>query len=144
MRMPIHKHRLKGGVILMLLWNLNTIQGLFNGTRSVLRTLYSSVIDHKIIAEHFQRNGAFILRITFSALGQIYHTNSKENSFQSGCLLNDNKTQAQTFNKIDAKPLFMHRQPYAAFSTVRNFYCDELLQRIIMFIEIKFCYNMQS
>jgi hypothetical protein len=141
--MPIHTHRLKGGAILMLLWNLNNIQRLFNRTRSVLRMLSSSVIDHKI-AEHFQRNRASILRTTFSALGQIYHTNSKENSFRSGCLLNDNKTQTQTFNKTCTKPIFMHGQLHAAFSRVRNFDYDELLKRILMFIEIKFCYNIQS
>jgi hypothetical protein len=31
----------------------------------------------------------------------------------------------------------MHGQLYAAFSRVRNFDCDKLLQRILMFIEIK-------
>jgi hypothetical protein len=66
-------HRLKRGAILILL--RNTIQRLFNGTRSVLRTLSYSVTDHKIIAEQFRRNRAFILRITLSALGQTYHTN---------------------------------------------------------------------
>lgn len=41
----------------------------------IIQWTSSSVIDHKIIAEHFQKNMAFILRITFSALGQIYHKN---------------------------------------------------------------------
>lgn len=68
----------------------------------------------------------------------------KENSFQSDCLLNDSKTQAKTFNKIGAKHIFMHGQHYASFSRVRNFDCDKLLQRTIMFTEIKFCYSMES
>lgn len=61
--MPPHALKLKVGVIVMLLRNLNPKKGLCNRTRLVIRSLHENFIKAEIVSECNRNNIVFIPRI---------------------------------------------------------------------------------
>ncbi|XP_043473610.1 uncharacterized protein LOC122505828 [Leptopilina heterotoma] len=64
--LPPHKLSLKIGCIIMLLRNMNLVQGLCNGTRLVVKSLMKNVISAEILSGKFKGEIVFIPRIDLS------------------------------------------------------------------------------
>src|ERR1041384_4905327 len=64
--LPTGELKLKVGIPIILLRNLNPSEGLCNGTRLIVRDLQSKVIDAEIITGSYIGKRVFIPRITLS------------------------------------------------------------------------------
>jgi ATP-dependent DNA helicase PIF1 len=67
--MPPHELKLKVGAPVMLLRNLNSAKRQCNGTRAVIRGIYTNIIDVEIIAGANIGERVFLPRITLSTKG---------------------------------------------------------------------------
>ena len=124
--LPPHKLQLKVNAIVMLIRNLSINDGLCNGTRLKIKSLYKYNIEAEIITGENVGNIVFIPKITLntgesSTLPFILYR--KQFPLVLAFCMTINKSQGQSFDYIGLyvdKPLFSHGQLYVALSRCKN------------------------
>ena len=110
--MPLHKLRLKHGVVIMLLRNFDPKQGLCNGAKFVVKRLLPSIIDTEIISGSHKGIRTFIPRINIAPSGTTRPIVLKRHQFPVRVTFSFsiNKSQGQTLHKVG----FTYQSPSSA------------------------------
>jgi ATP-dependent DNA helicase PIF1 len=132
--LPNHVVKLKVGVPIILLRNLNLQKGLCNGTRLVVTQIIRRVIEAIIITGTHVGEKAFIGRIDMTPTDTCwpFHMRRRQFPVKVCFAMTINKSQGQTFNHVGAylvNPVFTHGQLYVVASRVTSrdglrFYID--------------------
>ncbi|XP_078437644.1 uncharacterized protein LOC144708267 [Wolffia australiana] len=123
--MPLHKLRLKIGCIVILLRNLNTIQGLCNGTRLRVDSFIPTMIQATIISQgNFYGDVHLLPRIALYPSQSRLPFRFKRLQFplRLAFAMTINKSQSQTLETVGLylpNPLFTYDQLYVALSRTR-------------------------
>ena len=129
---PPGELKLKVGVPIILLRNLNPSEGLCNGTRLIVRDLQSKVIDAEIITGTHIGKRVFIPRITLSPSENNLPFTLKRLQFpvRLAFSMTINRSQGQTLTKMGLylpQPVFSHGQLYIALSRIISYQCIKVL-----------------
>ena len=124
--MPPHTLALKLGAIVILLRNLNTKEGLCNGTRMVVKELKKNVIVCEVLTGSASGTIILLPRITLAPINPDIPFILQRHQFpiQLAFSMTINKAQGQTLTKVGIflkNEVFTHGQLYVAFSRVRQF-----------------------
>ena len=124
--MPPHRLHMKVGAVVMLLRNLDIRRGLCNGTRLVIRNMYTNVLDAEVVSG--ERNGQRVLipriRLAPSDPNLPFTLERRQFPIRLAYAMTINKSQGQTFDRVGIhllEPVFSHGQLYVAFSRARSF-----------------------
>ncbi|KAL3818277.1 hypothetical protein ACJIZ3_004182 [Penstemon smallii] len=124
--LPPHLLKLKKNCPIMLLRNLNPIEGLCNGTRLICKELGDNFIGAEIVTGDFKGNYVFIPRIPLESSDQLKCPIAfKRMQFPvRPCFaMTINKAQGQTLDFVGIylrEPVFSHGQLYVALSRARS------------------------
>jgi hypothetical protein len=117
---PLSKLRLKKGVALMLLRNLDQKNGLCNGTRAILTHIGRRVLQVRILGGDHAGETAFIPRITLESKDQIpFHFCRHQFPVRLCFAMTINKSQGQSVRYVGLDlrdSVFTHGQLYVALS----------------------------
>ena len=119
--LPLAHLKLKKGCPLMLLRNMDQVNGLCNGTRMVLLDIKSRVLQCCILGGKHAGNVVFIPRITLQPSNEGLPIALTRRQFPV-CLafsMTINKSQGQSLHHVGIdlwKPVFSHGQLYVALS----------------------------
>ena len=123
--LPPHCLKLKVGLPIVLLRNLNPRQGLCNGTRLIIKRLLRNVIEAEICVGRFSGNIVFIHRIDLISVPTELPFQLRRRQFpvRLSMAMTINKAQGQTVCNLGLylpSPVFSHGQLYVAMSRVRD------------------------
>ncbi|KAL1355887.1 uncharacterized protein [Arachis hypogaea] len=134
--LPNHLLKLKIGVPIILLRNIDPAGGLCNGTRLVVRDLGTNVIGADIVSGSNVGDKVFITRMNMIPSDTVIPFKFQRRQFlvSLSFAMTINKSQGQTLSTVGLflrRPVFSHGQLYVALSRVRNrnglkiLLCDE-------------------
>jgi ATP-dependent DNA helicase PIF1 len=124
--MPPHKLRLKIGQPIIMLRNLNSTEGLCNGTRLIVTNLHSRLIEAKISFGSFAEKLVFIPRLPLmpSDTNLPFDFTRTQFPIRPAFCITINKSQGQTLDFISIwlgdDHVFTHGQLYVALSRVSS------------------------
>ena len=120
---PDHALKLKIGMPVILLRNIDQAAGLCNGTRLLIRNLGTWSIDVEIVTRTNVRNRVFLPRLTMSSEQKSLNFTLLRRQYPIAlCFaMTINKSQGQTLKKVGiclTRQVFTHGQLYVALSRV--------------------------
>ncbi|XP_057720182.1 uncharacterized protein LOC130934650 [Arachis stenosperma] len=123
--LPNHSLKLKIGVPIILLRNVDPAGGLCNGTRLVVRDLGTNVIGADIVSGSNVGDKVFITRMNLIPSDTVIPFKFQHRQFPVSLsfAMTINKSQGQTLSTVGLflrRPVFCHDQLYVALSRVRN------------------------
>jgi len=132
--LPPGELKLKVGVLIILLRNLNPSEGLCNGTRLICREFQSKVIDAEIITGSHIGKRVFIPRVTLTPSNNDLPFILKRRQFpiRVAFSMTINKSQGQTLSHMGLylpRPVFSHGQLYVALSRITSYQSIKVLIR---------------
>ncbi|XP_072013683.1 uncharacterized protein [Amphiura filiformis] len=121
--LPHHELRLKENAPIILLRNIDPIQGHCNGTKYVVTRLNAHIIDATIASGIHVGRKLFIPRISLSPSENLYPFRLQRRQFpiKSAFAMTSNKSQGQTLSRVGIyleKDFFSHGQLYVSMSRV--------------------------
>ncbi|KAL7085980.1 hypothetical protein ACP275_14G310800 [Erythranthe tilingii] len=123
--LPNHELKLKKGVHVMLLRNIDQSNGLCNGTRLTITRLGNRVLEAKIISGSNVGQKVFIPRLSLTPSDSRipFHFQRRQFPIVLSFAMTINKSQGQSIQNVGLyleKPIFSHGQLYVAISRVTS------------------------
>lgn len=123
--LPLHELKLKVGVVVMLMRNLNQTLGLCNGTRMMVTKCLQHCVECEVIAGQFKGTKHFIPRMELAPTETRlpFKLCRKQMPLQICYAMTINKAHGQSLEKVALflpKPVFTHGQLYVAVSWVTS------------------------
>ncbi|XP_074352254.1 uncharacterized protein LOC141691410 [Apium graveolens] len=125
LELPVHELKLKEGVAVMLMRNLNQTLGLCNGTRILITRCLNQCVECEVITDAFVGTRHFIPRMELTPTDTKFPFKliRKQMPLQICYSMTINKSQGQSLQRVGLflpNPVFTHGQQYVAISRVTS------------------------
>lgn len=126
------KLRLKVGVLVMLLWNIDSSLGLYNGTQLIITKMERYVLKGKIISDSNVGEKIFITRLSLNSSDKILPFKFQHWQFPLtvSFAMTINKSQGQSLKHVGVyltQSIFSHGKLYVALCKVTSRICLKIL-----------------